>query len=53
MSGGIFFLPGEDTPQSRQAFLEDNNKVTQGRGNTTLFEVIAAHARTDIAWLRQ
>lgn len=53
MSGGIFFVPGEDTPQSRQAFVEDNNKVTQGRGNTTLFEVIAAHARTDIAWLRQ
>ena len=53
MSGGIFFVPGEDTTQSRQAFVEDNNRVTQGRGNTALFRVIAAHAWSDIAWLKQ
>jgi succinate dehydrogenase/fumarate reductase flavoprotein subunit len=44
MSDGIFFVPAEDTRQSRQAFVDDNNKVTQGRGNTPLFGVTATHA---------
>lgn len=52
MSGGIFFVPGKDTADSRQAFVEDNDRVTQGRGNTALFRVIADHAWNDIAWLR-
>jgi succinate dehydrogenase/fumarate reductase flavoprotein subunit len=53
MSGGIFFVPGKDTPESRQAFIDDNNRVTQGRGNKDLFRVIADRAWTDIAWLKQ
>ncbi len=53
MSGGIFFVPGKDTPGSRQAFIDDNNRVTQGRGNGDLFRVIADHAWSDIAWLKQ
>jgi len=53
MSGGIFLVPGEDTPQSHQAFVDDNHRITQGRGNTALFRVIAAHARTDIVWLKR
>lgn len=53
MSGGIFFVPGKDTPESRDAFVEDNNRVTQGRGNKDLFRVIADHAWSDIAWLKQ
>ena len=53
MSGGIFFVPGKDTPESRAAFIDDNNRVTQGRGNKDLFRVIADHAWDDIAWLKQ
>lgn len=53
MSGGIFFVPGKDTPESRQAFIDDNNRVTQGRGNKELFRVIADNAWGDIAWLKQ
>jgi len=53
MSGGIFFVPGKDTPESREAFIDDNNRVTQGRGNKDLFRVIADHAWGDIAWLKQ
>ncbi len=53
MSGGIFFVPGNDTPESRQAFVEDNDRVTGGRGNKDLFRVIADHARDDISWLKQ
>jgi succinate dehydrogenase/fumarate reductase flavoprotein subunit len=52
MSGGIFFVPGSDTPQSRQSFVDDNNRVTQGRGNKDLFRVIASNAWNDIAWLK-
>jgi len=53
MSGGIFFVPGQDTADSRQAFIDDNNRVTQGRGNKDLSRVIADHAWDDIAWLKQ
>lgn len=53
MSGGIFFVPGKDTAESRQAFVDDNDRVTQGRGNKALFRVIADHAWSDIAWLKQ
>jgi tricarballylate dehydrogenase len=53
MSGGIFFVPGKDTPESRQAFIDDNDRVTQGRGNKDLFRVIADHSWSDIAWLKQ
>jgi succinate dehydrogenase/fumarate reductase flavoprotein subunit len=53
MSGGIFFVPGQDTPESRQAFVDDNNRVTQERGNAELFRVIADRAWSDIAWLKQ
>jgi succinate dehydrogenase/fumarate reductase flavoprotein subunit len=53
MSGGIFFVPGKDTPDLRQAFVDDNNRVTQGRGNAELFRVIADAAWTDIGWLKQ
>lgn len=53
MSGGIFFVPGQDTRESRQAFVDDNDRVTQGRGNTVLFRVIADHAWSDITWLKQ
>lgn len=53
MSGGIFLVPDQDTPKSHQAFVEDNDRVTQSRGNTALFRVIAAHAWSDIAWLKQ
>ena len=53
MSGGIFFVPGEDTPAARQAFIEDNERVTDRRGNRDLFRVIADHAWSDIAWLKQ
>jgi tricarballylate dehydrogenase len=53
MSGGIFFVPGKDTAESRQAFVDDNDRVTQGRGNTALFHVIADHAWSDVAWLKQ
>lgn len=49
MSGGIFFVPGKNTPESRQAFVDDNNRVTQGRGNKDLFRTIADHAWNDIA----
>ena len=53
MSGGIFFVPGADTPESRNAFIDDNNRVTQNRGNKDLFRVIADNAWADIAWLKQ
>jgi succinate dehydrogenase/fumarate reductase flavoprotein subunit len=53
MSGGIFFVPGKDTPESREAFIDDNDRVTQGRGNKELFRVIADYAWSDIAWLKQ
>jgi tricarballylate dehydrogenase len=53
MSGGIFFVPGKDTPELRQAFVDDNNRVTQGRGNKDWFRVIADHAWNDVAWLKQ
>ena len=52
MSGGIFFVPGQDTPASREAFVADNDRVTQGRGNTALFKTIAEHAWADIDWLK-
>ena len=52
MSGGIFFVPAKDTPEARQSFIEDNNRVTQGRGNADLFRVIAEHAWSDIDWLK-
>jgi choline dehydrogenase-like flavoprotein len=32
MSGGIFFVPGQDTAEARQGFVADNERVTQGRG---------------------
>ena len=53
MSGGLFFVPGQDTPESRQKFVADNDRVTDGRGNTALFRVMAEHAWTDIDWLKQ
>jgi len=53
MSGGIFFVPGKDTPEFRKAFVDDNDRVTQGRGNKDLFRVIADHAWSDITWLKQ
>lgn len=53
MSGGIFFVPGKDTPEARQGFVDDNDRMTQGRGNKDLFRVIADHAWTDVAWLKQ
>ena len=53
MSGGIFFVPAKDTSESRQAFVDDNDRVTQGRGNKELFRVIADHAWSDITWLKQ
>jgi succinate dehydrogenase/fumarate reductase flavoprotein subunit len=53
MSGGIFFVPGQDTPDSRRDFVADNDRVTDGRGNTDLFRVMAEHAWPDIDWLKQ
>jgi len=53
VSGGIFFVPGKDSAESRQSFVDDNNRVTQGRGNKALFRVMADNAWADIAWLKQ
>jgi succinate dehydrogenase/fumarate reductase flavoprotein subunit len=53
MSGGIFFVPGQDTPESRRDFVADNDRVTGGRGNTELFRVMAEHTLADIDWLKQ
>ncbi len=53
LAGGGFAMPPGPGEGARAAFLEDFEKKAQGRGNSDLYEVMAAHAREDVAWLAE
>lgn len=53
LAGGSFALPVEDTPEAHEAFVADYERYTLGRGNSTIFALMAQNAHGDVAWLQE
>ena len=52
LAGGYFALPDDDSAAARAGFVEDFEAFCLGRGNTEIFELMAANALEDVEWLR-
>src|SRR5690606_24799244 len=49
---GGFSLPAEDTESAHREYVEDYERTCLGRGNSTIFGLMAQHVHADIAWLQ-
>jgi len=53
LAGGSFAIPLEDTAEAKTAFVEDYEKYCLGRGNTSIFRLMAEHCQADLDWLAE
>lgn len=52
LAGGGFSMPLEPTAAARDAYVEDYVTFCRGRGNETLFRLMAENVEADLAWLQ-
>jgi flavocytochrome c len=52
LAGGGFSLPLEDTQSARDAYVEDYEDYCLGRGNSTIFKLMADNIVQDLGWLQ-
>ncbi len=53
LAGGGFSFPMEDTDEGREAYFQDYDTITRGRGNRTVFRLMAENVIADLAWLEE
>ncbi len=53
VAGGMLITPLEDSSQARQDYFDALMQKTQGRGNSSIFHLLADHSAEGIAWLKE
>ena len=51
LAGGGFSLPAQNTSVSKDEYLADHETYSLGRGNSTIFRLMAENSKEDLDWL--
>lgn len=51
LAGGGFSIPEQDTGAAKDAYVADYDQFCLGRGNTTIFRLMAENGAADLDWL--
>jgi flavocytochrome c len=51
LAGGGFSIPEEETAAAKEAYVADHDTFSLGRGNSSIFGLMAENAKADLDWL--